>query len=215
VSEVIRDAILTGKVAPGDKLAEQELADQLGVSRVPVREAIRILEQQGLLVTRPRSGTYVVRLTPDELQDGSHLRAAMEDLAVTQAFERLDSGQWDDLCRDLRDLLAAMRESAEQGGWIRVIKLDAEWHTRIVDAAQNRLLLHAWRNLGLPIRLMALCRVLGIPSEADFARYIGEHDALLTVLAQRDLSTCREAVRRHVLLDGGEEIRFDRKANQR
>jgi DNA-binding GntR family transcriptional regulator len=199
VANAVRDAILLGRLRPGEKIPEQQLAHDLGVSRVPVREAIRILEQQGILVTRPKNGTYVARPTPQELDDGMRVRAALEQLAVEQALERMSPTEWNSLCGQLQDLLGRMREAVAYEDWPRVTEADMEWHTVIVDSAQNSVLSHFWRVLGLPIRFMALSRIRGNATPERYAQAVGHHEELLAVLRGRDLGECRQAVRVHVL----------------
>ena len=85
----IRIAIITGKLKASDKISEVELSEQLGVSRTPVREAIRTLELHGFIEVYPKNGTYIASFNSEELQDGLHVRVALEELALKQALTRL------------------------------------------------------------------------------------------------------------------------------
>ena len=82
ILDSIKRAIITGKFRASEKISEEELAEQLGVSRTPIREAIRVLEQQGLVEVIPEDGTYVTSFDSDQIKDGLHVRVALEQLAL-------------------------------------------------------------------------------------------------------------------------------------
>ena len=149
VVSAIRDAIVQGKYAHGEKVPETELAEQLGVSRTPIREAIRILEQQGLLETRPKNGTYIAAPDWENAHDGLRVRTALEELAVRQALERLSAAEWDALCDTLGVLLDGMRRAVVNGDVIAATELDVKWHTLLIEAASNPYLSRAWDNTGV------------------------------------------------------------------
>ena len=197
VAQAIRDAILQAKILPGDKIPEQELAEELGISRVPVREAIRVLEQQGLLEIRPKKGTYVRRLSYDELEDGMSVRAALEKLAVEEAMARLEAQEWDELCDELEVRIDEMRDAIERGEWLLKTQVDLKLHTRLVDAARNSQLSQIWRSLGLPIRFMAQTRMYGLPTAEENALSMAEHERLLAALRRRDLQECQTQIDEH------------------
>ena len=201
----IHHAVIRGDFKPGEKIPEQELAEQLGLSRTPIREAIRILEQQGLVETRPKSGTYIVRIDREEVRDGLLVRSALEELAVRQAVARLDRAEWNDLCEKLQHLLHAMGEAVDKGDPIATTELDMEWHTLLVEAAQNRCLARAWRNTGLPFLLWPPERELyPLADEKWRSASFGRHQGLLTALRGRDPDICGEAVRSHILVKLGD-----------
>ena len=197
VAEAIRDAILQARILPGDKIPEHELAEELGVSRVPVREAIRMLEQQGLLEIQPKKGTYVRKLSYEELEDGLSVRAALEKLAVEEAMDRLVDSRWDELCNELEALIDEMREAIEKGKWLLKTQIDLQLHTMLVDAARNAQLSQIWRRLGLPLRFMAQTRTYGLPTAEENALSIAGHERLIAALRARDLQECRVQVDNH------------------
>lgn len=199
VAEAICNAILSGRIAPGDKIPEQMLAEQLGTSRVPVREAIRILESQGLVVARPKAGTFVARLSPAELDDSMRVRAALEELAVTQALARLSEPQWDRLCDSLEALIAGMRDALATEDAPQVVDLDYRWHSIVIEASSNRTLIRFWQSLGLRIRLVLFRRAADQFDAAGWEATIGHHCELLAAFRRRDPGECRAAVQYHVL----------------
>ena len=99
VFQTLRRAIITGEIAPGERLMEISLANQLGVSRTPVREAIRKLELEGLVVMIPRKGAQVAKITEDDLRDVIEIRSALEEFATTLACERITEEQKDELTK--------------------------------------------------------------------------------------------------------------------
>ena len=108
VFNTLRDAILRGDLAPGERLMEIALANRLGVSRTPIREAIRKLELEGLVVMIPRRGAQVASITQKDLQDVLEVRTSLEELAVSLACERIQPqqiGQLEEALKILRKLL--------------------------------------------------------------------------------------------------------------
>ena len=97
VFNTLREAILRGDLVPGERLMEMHLANKLGVSRTPVREAIRMLEQEGLAVTIPRKGAQVAKMTEKDLQDVLEIRDSLDELAVSMGCERMTEEQLKEL----------------------------------------------------------------------------------------------------------------------
>ena len=198
VVEAIRQVILTGEFQPGDKLPELDLAERLGVSRSPVREALYILEQQGLVVNRLKKGTYVVSLTPQELYDGQLLRAVIEEFAIQQAIERSQPHEWDELCANIEQLVEQMRGVSDGDRSLNMAMLEVEIHERIIEAAKNSMLSRSWHFLGLPMRVW-LVKNLYHAQEEFWQATIDNHVNLLEALRSRDPEICREAIRSHIM----------------
>ena len=149
ILDSIKRAIITGKFRASEKISEEELAEQLGVSRTPIREAIRVLEQQGLVEVIPKDGTYVTSFDSDQIKDGLHVRVALEQLALKQSIERLSDSEWRKHCDHLQDLVDQMLKAAEDFDAEKDAELDIDWHTAIIDASQNQNLSRTWRLTGL------------------------------------------------------------------
>ncbi len=200
IVEAIRDAIIQGKFKSGEKIPEQDLADQLGVSRTPIREAIRILEQQGLLETRPQSGTYVARLNWEEVQDGLLVRMALEEFAVRQAIQHMSIKEWNNLCAHLETIYTAMGTAIQNDDPIDTTRLDIELHTMLIDAAENGYLSRIWRTTGLHFLVWSPELEMYPFSEERWATFQTRHRELLDALRRRDPDRCAEAVRNHISL---------------
>ncbi len=208
ILNMIRNAIITGKFKAGEKIPEQDLAEQLGVSRTPIREAIRVLEQQGLLEIRPQNGTYVASLNREEAIDGLYVRAALEELAVRQSIERLSMAEWDALCDQYQQLLAEGRGAVAQNDPVAGIDFDTQWHELLVDAARNKSLSRAWRMTGVANLIWAFEFDLYPMDKNAYTAWVVRHEELLEAFRERDVEVGVAAIRFHILrkasdLDGG------------
>ena len=136
VARVLRDQIVDGDRAPGSRLVERDLADELGVSRVPVREALRSLVAEGLVTPRPRTWAVVRTFTPDDVAQLLEVRAALEVLAARRATER---GAPEDVAA-LADALAREDDAAARGDGTAARRAAADFHEALLAAAGNGVL---------------------------------------------------------------------------
>lgn len=143
VERAIRDAILSGRLAPGERLVEARISQELGVSRAPVREALARLEQRGLVVSQANRGTFVIRLTPDDIREIFSLRQLLEGYALASALARI---QPKDLVY-LEELTGAMRDAARVGNVEAAMERDLEFHAYVVRLSGSRRLFAMWSNL--------------------------------------------------------------------
>jgi DNA-binding GntR family transcriptional regulator len=132
VADELREAILTGRIAPGERLLQVELAERLGVSRIPLREALRTLHGEGLVVIEPNRGTICRPLEAKDLADLCALRAALEGLAVRAAAER-----YVDLRHEVRRLRGEALLASERGDLGRLIELDRAFHAELSARSGN------------------------------------------------------------------------------
>jgi len=195
VVRAIRDAIIQGRLRPGEKVPEEELAQQLKVSRTPVREAIRVLEGQGLVHVKPKRGTYIAMPDRDDAADGLAVRTALEELAVSQAIERLDEAEWDRLCDRLEAILQQMADARNPANAIREVELDIDFHATVIMAAHNLHLWRSWHAVGIPFLVWSPERGMYPNSEPDIAE---RHQDLLNAFRSRDLDRCSAAIRSHI-----------------
>ena len=195
VVRAIRDAIIQGRLHPGEKVPEEDLAQQLQVSRTPIREAIRVLESQGLVVVRPKRGTYIAMPDRDDAADGLAVRTSLEVLAVEQAMERLDEGDWEKLCGRLEGILAEMATAQEDGDAIRAVELDIDFHATLIKAGRNRHLWRSWDAIGIPFLVWTPERGMYPSAETDVA---ARHRSLFVAIRSRDATLAAAAVRSHI-----------------
>jgi DNA-binding GntR family transcriptional regulator len=143
VSEQIRGRILDGSLKPGERLVEDRLSAELGVSRVPVREALRGLSAEGLVTLLPRRGATVVEVTPETVAELVEVRALLEGLNARLAAQRHDP----EIVAQLKDTLARGNAAANAGTAEELARLNAEFHERLAEASRNAVLSDVMRGL--------------------------------------------------------------------
>jgi len=198
VANAIRHAILSGNLAPGDKVVEEQLAEGLGVSRVPIREAIRQLQQQGILDVRPRRGAYVRELSAEVAEDTLWVRTALHTLAVEQAMEKLNDAEWKGLCDRMEAALEPMYDlirdyDSRMDIGFETAKLDIAWWTLLIEAAGNEVLMRLWNDVALLNRILVR-NLSGIPHKEGWERTINEHQNIVEIFRKRVLDDCKRAV---------------------
>lgn len=138
VYEELRNLILTGKIKPGTRMMEIELADDMGVSRTPIREAIRKLEKEGLVVIEPRKGAYASEVSVKDMVDILEVRSNLEGLAAYLAAERINEAELSVLEETKNKFKAAVAE----GNLAEMISNDTKFHHMIVECSRNNHLIH-------------------------------------------------------------------------
>lgn len=146
----IRKAIVEGRLSPGQRLFEVEIARELGTSRAPVREALRQLESEGLVTSHPHRGTYVTRLSQQDAREIFSLRAALEGLAVAAIVRDGNAAAME----RLGQLLDEMRRRAEEGAASEIARLDFQFHETLCRAANNGRLIDIWLSMSVQIRAL-------------------------------------------------------------
>jgi DNA-binding GntR family transcriptional regulator len=189
----IRDDILDGARAPGSRLVERDLAQELGVSRIPVRDAIRLLAAEGLVTARPRTWAVVKEFTDDDFADLHEVRGALERLA----FRRAAAGADDAGIARLRDVLEAESAAARDGDPVRARRCAADFHEVVVEISGNALLEELEGVLRSRMRWL-------MGQHDDLEAVAAEHRALFEAIAARDVDTVEALVDRH--LDSGHDL---------
>ena len=133
VFENLREAIVEGRLKPGQRLMEVQLAEQLGVSRTPVREAIRKLELEGLVVMLPRKGAYVANMSLKDLIDVLEIRASLEGLAASLAAERIT----DEDIKKLESIVEEFKDGINESNVEALLRKDVEFHECIFKSTNN------------------------------------------------------------------------------
>ena len=141
VFQTLRTAILKGDLKPGERLMELQLASKLGVSRTPIREAIRMLEQEGLARTIPRKGAEVAGMTEKDMEDVLQIRCVLEELAARLSCQNIT----DEEMRELKIAMVAFEEKTREGNVVELAKADVTFHDIIYRAADNPKLLDRCR----------------------------------------------------------------------
>lgn len=190
----IRDGILSGRYPPGERLREEKLASALGVSRSPIREALRQLQSDGLIVFAPNRGAHVAMWSEQDVDEVLHLRSLIEGYAARLAARKLSP----ELLRKLTDLADEMERAGEgpTPGVDRVATLNAEFHRIIVQASDNARLVSLMNQvLGVPVEYRAYAR----HSQTQMARSFAHHRELVRAFETRDEEYASMMMRVHVL----------------
>jgi DNA-binding GntR family transcriptional regulator len=195
VHAALKKAILTSVMLPGERLNPGDLAQQLGVSLTPVRNAIQVLAAEGLVEVRPRSGTFVARVTARELEETFDIRAALECLAAEKATARPDLDQ---AVEELRGWLHALdRPVRTERDRVRHEQDNAEFHLCLIRASGSSRLRETYQALNAHITIGRIHA-----AQVDWADRLPqeqrEHLAIVDSLAARDLAAAQTAIRSHI-----------------
>ncbi|WP_031516451.1 GntR family transcriptional regulator [Desulfofalx alkaliphila] len=191
VFETLRDAIISGKLSPGERLMEIQLAEEMGVSRTPVREAIRKLELEGFLVMVPRKGAYVAGISMKDIVDVFEVRAALEALAAGLAAERITDEELDKLERSI----VSISEVSDGRDLDQIVERDTGFHEIIYKASRNEKLVQIIINLKEQIQRFRATS-LALPGRSKMA--VEEHKKIVEALSARDVELASKLARKHI-----------------
>ena len=191
-TDVLRTAIVSGRLPPGHRLKEAELSEQLGISRAPVREALRHLEHEGLVVSLPYRATEVLGISQEEIAEVLvPIRLTLETFAFRRAQALLCG---DDLAA-LDELVQRMRDAAAAGDLDALAQADVRFHELVIERSGQQHCLQIWRSIEPRVR--AYFR-RDAPIHARLGEIADEHEELLDVLRGGDETQLLETVRRHI-----------------
>jgi len=191
VFETLRKAIISGDLKSGERLMEVQLAEELGVSRTPVREAIRKLELEGLVVMVPRKGAYVAGVSLKDVAEVFEIRASLEGLAASLAAERIT----EDEIEHLERLLVQIKSCVDEGNIEKLIHKDEEFHDSLYKAARNEKLVQIINNLREQIHRF---RVTSLTNPNRAKELFEEHKRIVEALADRDSDLARKITQEHI-----------------
>lgn len=189
VADILRQAIIDGQMKPGMQLVEMALAEQLEVSRAPVREAIQILERDGLVETMAYRGKRVRPLTPKDVEELYSLRELFEQFAISRIIAT--GTDISILTRHCESMLAA----AQAGDFAALVDADQAFHRSLIELANHDLLLQQWQSLYLRIRqIMALRNA----RNHDLVQVARNHDPIVAALLAKDLDAAQAEIAKHI-----------------
>lgn len=194
VYDSLRQAVLSHVFRPGDRLQITEIAEKLGVSPTPVRQAIQKLANEGLIEVHPRSGTYVATLDVQDIEETFDIRCALECLAAEKAVERVtdsDLGHLNELLRGLAE------ETVDEAGLRRHEQLNSELHATIVRVSGNRRLQEIHESLKANIQIARVHVVEGYRG-GRFDVEQEEHAEIVAALEKRNAAWLQKALRQHI-----------------
>ena len=191
VFNTLRQAILKGELKPGERLMEISLAQKLGVSRTPIREAIRKLELEGLVIMVPRKGAEVADITEKDLKDVLEVRTALEELAIELAIDKMTE-------EDLFALKQANKNfilCTQTDDLVKLAQSDVAFHEIIYIATDNKRLNQIISNLS---EQMYRYRFEYIKDKNAHGILVKEHQAIIDALESKNLEAAKAAIRLHV-----------------
>ena len=191
VFNTLRRAILKGELKPGERLMEIALADKLGVSRPPIREAIRKLELEGLVVMAPRKGAKVASITERDLNDVLEVRKGMEVLAISLACKRITGEELE----KLETIEQSFQKLIESGNLTELAEMDVKFHDTIYQATNNQRLVQLLNNLREQMYRYRMEYLKDIAVRRTLAE---EHKAICRALRERDEQQAEQYVSIHI-----------------
>ncbi len=191
VFNYIRDAILNGSYKPGEALVETRLADELGVSRTPIREAIRQLELEGLVISIPNKGVVVNGVSQQDIDDIYTIRSMLEGLAARWAAQRIDERN----LKELEEIVELMGYYTRKNDYDQLTQLDTRFHGVIYEACDSKVLKHLLDNL---LRYVERARrgSLKVPMRAH--QSFNEHKGIFEAIMKRDAAGAERLMAEHI-----------------
>ncbi len=191
VFTTLRQAILRGELKPGERLMEIQLANKLGVSRTPIREAIRKLELEGLVLMIPRKGAEVAEITEKNLRDVLEVREALEVLAVQLACEKMNEEQ----IERLKIASKEFEETLVENDITQIAEADVRFHDVVYEATDNKRLVQLLNNLR---EQMYRYRVEYLKRETVRQTVVEEHEELIQAIIDRNKEGAATNICKHI-----------------
>ena len=189
--DAIEEMIVSGELQAGDRINESSLAERLGISRGPIREACRSLEQAGLLTSMANKGMYVREVSLDEARELYELRSAVAGLAGELIVKRADDIE----VQSLQSLVNKMQVAADEENTAQYFKLNLQFHEALVQAARNRPLEDTYRKI---VNQLHLLRRRGLVQDGNLQVSNAEHQKIVSAITERDSVKASSALREHV-----------------
>ena len=191
VFKTLRQAILRGELKPGERLMEIQLANKLGVSRKPIREAIRKLELEGLVLMIPRKGAEVADITEKSLLDVLEVRRALEELSVQLVCDRITEEE----IKELVTAAEAFKKALKSKDVTEIAEADVRFHDVIYFATKNQKLIQLLNNLR---EQMYRYRVEYLKNEEVYSQLLREHEEIIQHISKREKDKAARIVCKHI-----------------
>ena len=192
VFNTLRQAILRGELKPGERLMEIHLANKLGVSRTPIREAIRKLELEGLVNIIPNKGAYVTGISDKDVHDIYMIRSMLEGLCVRWATEHITQEQLE----ELDEIILLSEYHMDKGHSDQLTELDGRFHQILYEASQSRILDHVLSDFH---KYVQLARRTSVKTEERAIKSIGEHNEILNAIKAKDAEKAGNLATIHIM----------------
>jgi DNA-binding GntR family transcriptional regulator len=190
----IENLIITNEFKPGQQIKEEDISERLGVSRPPIREAFKVLEEQGLVVRIPRRGTFVPEMTKKDVQEIYILKASLYSLATSLAMDRFTDRHRNTLCTIVQRM--AQAAGTKDGDILKYQKIHQKFHVMIMEVAGNQRLLNFASNLHKQIKRFSY-QTLHFQEHLDTSRRF--HEQIVQKILENDKEKACRLMQEHVL----------------
>lgn len=193
IEDQVRNAIVDGFLKPGDHLIESAIAEQLQLSRAPVREALSALERDGIIVYYPRRGYFVVEFTPKDIEEIYNLRLVLETGALRHAIQHFS----DDDARRMQEIVDTLGQIEERWEQSRIANLDLSFHEIICKAAGNARLYSVWDRMRMQTYML-----MGVTTRTHYDRPQNHrqfHQSILDAILDKDLARAEVLLSDHIV----------------
>ena len=194
IADQLRQTILADQFSPMERLVEQEIAESMQTSRGPVRDALKILENEGLIVRQSHRGAFVAQLHPEDFMEIYTLREALETLAIRYAIQNASDQQIDDLAELVKSMESLSHQDYSQ---VDATDLDMEFHHTLCKISGHRRVLTAWESLSGQIRLVLLKHRMVHPDDLR-ERSVTWHYKIVDAMRERDTEKAIGELRTHM-----------------
>lgn len=192
VAERLRQRIFAHELTPGTWIDEQKLAEHYGISRTPLREALKVLAAEGLVELRPRRGCYVIELSPQDLDDIFPLMALLEGRATHEAVSKASAAD----IAELSSIHARLEQSASEKRIPDFFEANQEFHKRLIELANNRWLSSVIQDLR---KVLKLSRLHSLSLQGRLSQSLEEHRRIMAAIELRDVATAEREMHDHIL----------------
>ena len=204
VFNTLRDAILTGKLVPGERLMENQLAEKLGVSRTPVREALRMLELENLVELVPRKGAQVLDMSEKDITNILEVRSALEGLATSLACKKMTK---EDL-QQLKSMEADFEKAVADNDVEHFVDIDEDYHDLIFAATENDKLISIFRNLRIQLYRYRMAQAKN--NETSMSTIVAHHRSIIRAIENHDAEEGASIAQGHIKYQTESILRFVR-----
>ena len=205
VFNTLRDAILTGKLVPGERLMENQLAEKLGVSRTPVREALRMLELENLVELVPRKGAQVLDMSEKDIVNILEVRSALEGLATSLACKKMTK---EDL-QQLKNMEVDFEKAVADNDVDHFVDIDEDFHDLIFAATENDKLINIFRNLRIQLYRYRMAQAKN--NETSMSTIVAHHRSIIRAIENHDAEEGASIAQGHIKYQTESILRFVRK----
>lgn len=195
ILETIRDAIMSGSLRPGEKVAEPELAERFGISRTPIREAFRQLESEGYLTVIPRKGAVVTAFSPRDVEEFYAIKSILEGYAARKACDNLTAKELDKLTA----INNKLRQLADDGDIKHFFKVHNDFHDLFIKSANNEKLCEMINNL---LKKFQRLRIASLSKQGRMHVSVEEHDKIIDAFRKKDAALAEKLVQKNAEYGG-------------